>query len=48
MNENILAKVGDIEITTKKMDDIIQTLAPQQAMEVSTPEGRKKLLNELT
>jgi peptidyl-prolyl cis-trans isomerase C len=47
MNENILAKVGDIEITTKKMDDIIQTLAPQQAMEVSTPEGRKKLLNEL-
>lgn len=47
MNENILAKVGDIEITKEKMGDIIRTLPPQQAMQVSSPEGRKRLLEEM-
>jgi peptidyl-prolyl cis-trans isomerase C len=47
MNENILAKVGDIEITKDKMGEIIQSLPPQQAMQVSSPEGRKRLLDEM-
>lgn len=47
MNENILAKVGDIEITKEKMGEIIKSLPPQQAMQVSNPEGKKRLLDEM-
>jgi peptidyl-prolyl cis-trans isomerase C len=47
MDNNTLAKVGDIEISRRKMVDIMRTLPQQQAMEVSTIEGRMRLLDEM-
>lgn len=47
MDNNILATVGSIEITRQKMMDLMRTLPQQQAMEVSSEEGRKRLLEEM-
>lgn len=47
MDNNILAKIGNIEITREQMLAIMKNLPRQQAMEVSTEEGRKRLLDEM-
>lgn len=47
MDNNILAKVDNLEITKQHMVNIIRTLPQQQAMEMSTIEGAKRLLNEM-
>lgn len=47
MDNNILATVGNIEITKQKMMDLMRSLPQQQAMEVSSVEGRKRLLDEM-
>lgn len=47
MDNNVLAKVGNIEITKQHLINILRTLPQQQAMEVSTPEGAKRLLDEM-
>ncbi len=47
MDNNVLAKVQDIEITKQHLMNIIRSLPQQQMMEVSTEEGRKKLLEEI-
>lgn len=47
MEQNVIAKVGQNVITKEQMIGIIRTLPQQQAMEVSTVEGRKMLLDEM-
>lgn len=47
LDKNVLAKVNGIEITQQQMDYVLKTLPPQQAAEVQTEQGRKKLLDEL-
>ncbi len=47
MDNNVLAKVQDIEITKQHLMNIMRSLPQQQMMEVSTEEGRKKLLEEI-
>lgn len=47
MDSNVLAKVQDIEITKQHLMNIMRSLPQQQMMEVSTEEGRKKLLEEI-
>ncbi|MCT4599246.1 MAG: peptidylprolyl isomerase [Vallitalea sp.] len=47
MDKNILAKVEDIEITKEHLMNIMRSLPQQQMMEVSTVEGRKRLLDEI-
>lgn len=47
MENNVIAKVGNIEITKQQMINIIRSLPQQQAMEVSTQAGAKKLLDEM-
>lgn len=47
MDSNVLAKVQDIEITKQHLMNIMRSLPQQQMMEVSTEEGRKKLLDEI-
>jgi peptidyl-prolyl cis-trans isomerase C len=47
MDNNVLARVENIEITKQHLMNIIRSLPQQQMMEVSTVEGRKRLLDEL-
>lgn len=47
MDNNVLAKVQDIEITKQHLMNIMRSLPQQQMMEVSTEEGRKRLLDEI-
>lgn len=47
MDNNVLAKIENIEITRQKMLQVMRNLPQQQAMEVSTEAGRRKLLDEL-
>lgn len=47
MDLNILAKVEDREITRQDMINIMRNLPTQQAQEVATEEGRKRLLDEM-
>lgn len=47
MEKNVLAKINDIEITKQQMVNVIRSLPQQQAMEVSSEQGRKRLLEEL-
>lgn len=47
MDNNVLAKVEGIEITREHLMNIMRSLPQQQMMELSTVEGRKKLLDEL-
>lgn len=47
MDNNVIAKVGDIEITKQHMINIIRSLPQQQAMEISTQAGAKRLLDEM-
>lgn len=47
MDNNVIAKVGNIEITKQHMINIIRSLPQQQAMEISTQEGAKRLLDEM-
>lgn len=47
MDTNILAKVDNLEITKQHMVNIIRTLPQQQAMEMSTSEGARRLLDEM-
>ncbi len=47
MDQNILAQVENVEITKQEMINIIRNLPQEQAMEVSTEEGRKRLLEEM-
>lgn len=47
MNLNILAKVEDREITRQDMINIMRNLPEQQAQEVATVDGRKRLLDEM-
>ncbi len=47
MDNNVLAKVEGIEITKEHLMNIMRSLPQQQMMEVSTVEGRKRLLDEL-
>lgn len=47
MNPNILAKVEDMEITREQMIRIMRNLPRQQAQEVSTEAGRRRLLEEM-
>lgn len=47
MDNNVIAKVGDIEITKQHMINIIRSLPQQQAMELSTQAGAKRLLDEM-
>lgn len=47
MDQNILAKVEDVEISKQEMINIIRNLPQEQAMEVSTEEGRMRLLDEM-
>ncbi|PKM50914.1 MAG: peptidylprolyl isomerase [Firmicutes bacterium HGW-Firmicutes-7] len=47
MDNNVIAKVGNIEITKQHMINIIRSLPQQQAMEVSTQAGAKRLLDEM-
>ncbi len=44
MDSNVLAKVQDIEITKQHLMNIMRSLPQQQMMEVSTEEGRKKII----
>ena len=47
MNNNVLATVGNLEITKEQMIQLIRSLPQQQAMDVSSVEGRKRLLQEM-
>ena len=47
MDKNVLAKINNIEITKQQMVNVIKSLPQQQAMEVSSEEGRRRLLDEL-
>lgn len=47
MDNNVIAKVGNIEITKQHMINIIRSLPQQQAMEVSSQAGAKRLLDEM-
>lgn len=47
MDNHVLARVGNVEITKQHLINILRTLPQQQAMEVSTPEGAKRLLDEM-
>ena len=47
MDNNVLAKVDNIEITKEQFMNVIKGLPQQQAMEFSTQEGSRKLLDEM-
>lgn len=47
MENVVLAKVGDIELTKEDMIAIMRNLPQQQAQEVAGVEGRKRLLDEM-
>lgn len=47
MDNNIIAQVEGVEITKQEMINIIRNLPQEQAMEVSTQEGRMRLLDEM-
>lgn len=47
MDRNILAKIDETEITRQQMISIMRSLPQQQAQEVATEEGRKRLLEEM-
>lgn len=44
---NVLARVGDVEIKEQNVDDIINSLDPQQRMYYENEQGRKAILDEL-
>jgi peptidyl-prolyl cis-trans isomerase C len=47
MDNNVMAKIENIEITKEQFIEVMRGLPQQQAMEFSTPEGSRKLLNEM-
>ncbi len=47
MENTVIAKIGDIEITKQHMLNIIRTLPQEQAMELSTQAGARRLLDEM-
>ncbi len=47
MENKILAKVGDREITQNEFDALLKQLGPQRAMQFQSEEGKKQLLNEI-
>ncbi len=44
---DVLAKVGDREITRQMLDDIISTISEENRVPFLTPDGRKKILDEV-
>lgn len=44
---DVLAKVGDKEITREMLDDIIATIPEENRVPFLTPDGRKKILDEV-
>lgn len=44
---DVLAKVGNHEITRKMLDDIIATIPEENRVPFLTPDGRKKILDEV-
>lgn len=47
MDNNVLAKIENIEITKEQFINVMRGLPQQQAMEFSTQEGSRKLLDEM-
>lgn len=45
--EDVLAKVGDTEITRNMLDNIIATIPEDNRVPFLTPDGRKKILDEV-
>lgn len=46
-NNNVLATVGGREITVNDLDTLMKSLNPQTARQFQTPDGRRRLLEEL-
>jgi peptidyl-prolyl cis-trans isomerase C len=44
---DVIAKVGNTEITRKMLDDIIATIPEENRVPFLTPDGRKKILDEV-
>lgn len=47
MNNNVLAVVEGREITEQDLQQLLQSLGPQQAMQFNSEEGKERLLEEL-
>jgi peptidyl-prolyl cis-trans isomerase C len=47
MTGDVVAKVGNEEITRQMLDDIINTIPEQNRVPFLTPDGRKKILDEV-
>lgn len=47
MNNKVLATVEGREITEQDIDQLLQSLGPQQAMQFNSEEGKERLLEEL-